>query len=142
MEDSAGPYRALFQGLVYNERGVPAELRYVGDEPHYVVMDDGFERYVAARSVDEAVLAELQRQVNEQQEELVDAMLQTLGRDDVLTKAALESSLSNLGESLRESGLAQWLPWLQMLGFKIVVDVHGRLVMLTYEGDVDPTEDE
>ncbi len=142
MEDSAGPYQALFQGLVFNERGQPAEVRFVGGEPHYVVIDDGFERHVEARSVDDAVLAELQRQVDEQQEELVGAMLNALGRDDVLTKAALESSLANLGASLRESGPAQWLPWLKMLGFRIVVDVHGRLVMLTYEGGIDLPEDE
>lgn len=142
MEDFAGPYRALFQGLVYNEQGVPAELRFVGDEPHYVVMDDGFERHVQARVVDDAVLAELQRQVDEQQEELVEAMLHALGRDDVLTKTALESSLANLGDNLRESVPAQWLPWLQMLGFRIVVDVHGRLVTLTYEAGIEPPDGE
>jgi len=142
MEGADGPYQALFQGLVYNEQGEPAELRFVGGEPHYVVVDDGFERHVQARSVDDAVLDELQRQVGEQQEDLIGAMLQALGRDDVLTKAALESSLANLGESLRESGPAQWLPWLQMLGFRIVVDVHGRLLMLTYAAGTDPSEEE
>ncbi|MCD6303279.1 MAG: hypothetical protein J7M15_07155 [Anaerolineae bacterium] len=141
MEDSTRYYRALFQGLVYNEQGVPAEVRFVGGEPHYVVMDDGFERYVQAKCVDDAVLAELQRQADDQQEELVDAMLRVMGRDDVLTKAALGASLSNLAMSLRESAPAQWLPWLQMLGFRIIIDVHGQLVALTYDSGLEPPED-
>jgi hypothetical protein len=140
MEGSEHRNRALFEGLVYNEQGVPAELRFVGDEPHYVVVDDGFERYVRAKCVDDAVLAELQGQVDAQQDELIEAMLQALGRDDVLTKAALGASLGDLATNLRESASWQWRPWLQMLGFRIVIDVHGQLVGLSYDASPGPPE--
>ncbi|MGC9359314.1 MAG: hypothetical protein ACP5G7_02935 [Anaerolineae bacterium] len=140
MEGSGHSYRALFEGLVYNEQGVPAELRFVGGEPHYVVDDEGFERYVRAKCVDDAVLAELQDQVDAQQDELVDAMLRALGRDDVLTKAALGASLGDIAANLRKSAPWQWRPWLQMVGFRIIIDVHGQLVGLTYDASSEPRE--
>jgi len=140
MEGSECSYQALFEGLVYNEQGVPAELRFVGSVPHYVVVDDGFERHVRAKCVDDAVLGELQGQVDAQQDELVDAMLRALGRDDVFTKAALGASLGDIATNLRASAPWQWRPWLQMLGFRIIIDVHGHLVELTYDASSEPPE--
>jgi len=132
--------RALFQGLVYNEVGEPAEVTYVGGVAHYAIPDDGFLRHVEAHAVDDAVLAQLQEQVSAVQDELVQAMMAMLGKDDIFTKAALEASVRNLKDNVRHAEQSQWLPWLRLMGFRVVVNVHGEVVEVIYpeqaaEGD-------
>ena len=132
--------RALFQGLVYNEAGEPVEVAFVGGVAHYAIPDDGFLRHVEAHAVDDAVLAQLQEQVSAVQDELVRAMMTMLGKEDIFTKAALEASVRNLKDNVRQADQAQWLPWLRLLGFRVVVNVHGEVVEVIYpeqaaEGD-------
>jgi hypothetical protein len=42
------PSHAMFAGLVFNQQDQPAEVAYIGDEAHYVILDDDFRRHVAA----------------------------------------------------------------------------------------------
>jgi hypothetical protein len=124
--------RALFQGLVYNEAGEPVEVAFVGGVAHYAIPDDGFLRHVEAQAVDDAVLSQLQEQVSAVQDELVRAMMTMLGKEDIFTKAALEASVRNLKDNVRQADQAQWLPWLRLLGFRVVVNVHGEVVEVIY----------
>jgi hypothetical protein len=51
-----------------------------------------------------------------------------LGKDDLFTKAMIESSIDNMGE-LVDHGLPEDARiWLGMLGFRVVINVHGDLV--------------
>ena len=129
--------QALFAGLVYNEAGEPVEVAHIGGEAHYAIPDDGFLRHVEAHVVDDAVLVQLQEQVSAVQDELVQAMLSMLGKEDIFTKAALEASVRNLKVNVRQSQQAQWQPWLRMLGFRVVVNVHGEVVE-----DISPEQPE
>ncbi len=124
--------QALFDGLVFNEAGEPAQVAYIGGVAHYAVPDDGFLRHVAARSVDDAVLDRLQEQVSSVQDELVAAVLKMLGKEDIFTKAALEASVRNLKDNVRQSEPQQWAPMLRLMGFRIVVNVHGEVVEIIY----------
>ncbi len=124
--------QALFDGLVFNEAGEPAQVAYIGGVAHYAVPDDGFLRHVAARSVDDAVLDRLQEQVSSVQDELVAAVLTMLGKEDIFTKAALEASVRNLKDNVRQSEPQQWAPMLRLMGFRIVVNVHGEVVEIIY----------
>ncbi len=124
--------QALFDGLVFNEAGEPAQVAYIGGVAHYAVPDDGFLRHVAARSVDDAVLDRLQEQVSSVQDELVAAVLRMLGKEDIFTKAALEASVRNLKDNVRQSEPQQWAPMLRLMGFRIVVNVHGEVVEIIY----------
>ena len=129
--------QALFYGVVYNEAGEPVQVAHIGRVAHYAIPDDGFLRHVEARIVDDAVLGHLQAQVSSVHDELVAAMLKMLGQEDIFTKAALEASVRNLRDNVRHSETEQWLPWLRLLGFRIVVNVHGDVVEVIYPEQAD-----
>jgi len=124
--------KALFPGLVYNEEGEAAKVNHVGGIAHYAIPDRGFWRHVAARNVDSVVIAKLKERLGAVQDELVTSVLEMLGTRDLFTKGAIESSIRHLEESMRQSDPQEWTPSLQMLGFRIVVDVHGNVVDIVY----------
>ena len=55
-----------------------------------------------------------------------------LGSDDLLTKAAVDASLRNINmEQIMAQGVpAQARDMLGMLGFRVVVDMHGEILRL------------
>ncbi len=137
MPDESVERQALFPGLVYNEQGEPAQLVYIGGVAHYAIPDAGFLRHVEAYKVDKAVIAQLQEQISSMKDEVVRGMLQLLQKDDIFTKAALEASIRNMEQNIRQSDPNQWLPWLKLFGFRIVVNVHGEVVELIYPRQPD-----
>ena len=132
--------QALFRGVVYNERGESADVVYIGGVAHYAIPDDGFLRHVEAYKIDNTVIDHLQSQVSSMKDQVVQSMLQLLGKKDIFTKAALDASVRNLGQQIRESNPEQWLPWLRLFGFRVVVDVHGDVIDIIYPQQ--PGEDE
>ena len=138
--DQAMLRQALFPGLVYNELGEPAELVWIGGVAHYAIPDAGFLRHVEAHKVDSAVIADLKGQITSMQDEVVRGMLQMLGKDDIFTKAAIDASIRNLEQNIRQSSIDQWVPWLRLFGFRIVVDVHGDIVEIIYPSQPDQDE--
>ncbi|MFO7697413.1 MAG: hypothetical protein R6X16_09680 [Anaerolineae bacterium] len=131
--------QALFPGLVYNEAGDEARVVMIGGVAHYAIPDDGFLRHVEAYRVDESAIDAMQDLMAGMRDELVAGILQMMGTDDILAKAALEASIDNVGPSLRRSDPSQWAPMLRLYGFRIVVDVHGRLQQIIYPRQ-DPAE--
>jgi hypothetical protein len=121
---------AFFEGLVVTEDGVPVDVSYIGTTAYYVIDDQGFRRHVEAREVDRPVLTQFMEQLQEHREEAVMAMLIQLGQDDLFTKAALESTVRNLRlEQILDQGLPpQARQMLGMLGFRIIVNLHGEVV--------------
>ncbi|MGC9356501.1 MAG: hypothetical protein ACP5GX_01465 [Anaerolineae bacterium] len=134
-------YKAVFEGLVVDENDRPAEVVNLGGEPYYVVMDADFERHVPAAVVDLQVLEAMKEQVLSQRESVVDAMLQYLGQDDLFTKATVETSIDQMDENLeqlRQVGLPEEArSWLGMMGFRIVIDIHGEIVDLDLPGTIE-----
>jgi len=129
--------QALFPGLVYNEQGEPAEVVWIGGVAHYAIPDAGFLRHVEAHKVDSTVIAHLKEQITAMQDEVVRGMLQMLGKDDIFTKAALDASIQDLEQNIRRSKPDQWVPWLRLFGFRVVVDVHGEVVEIIYPSPPD-----
>jgi hypothetical protein len=119
---------AMFAGLVFDEAGAPAEIAFVGEDACYVVDDDDFRRHIDAAQVDRAVLRFLRGQVEDNREIAVQSMLEMMGQDDVFTKAAVESSINNMEDAVGQPIPEDARQWLGMLGFKIVIDVHGNVV--------------
>jgi hypothetical protein len=140
--DDLAHRQALFPGLVYNLAGQEARVVMVGAVAHYAIPDDGFLRHVEADLVDRAVIMAVQEQMNAMREEIIAGMLQMMGTDDILAKAAIEASLSNVEHGLRQSDPSQWTPILRLYGFRIIVDVHGRVQEIIFPAreDVDPEE--
>lgn len=122
----------LFAGLIVDEWDHPVSWATVGDEPFYVIDDDGFKRHVESRTIDRQVLEKLQEAIRGKEEWLAEQAMRSMGQEDIFTKAALEKSLREAGERI-EGLLGQGLPedartWLGMVGFRVVVDIHGNVV--------------
>ena len=128
---TAGHARSpLFAGLIQDEEGQPVEAAMVGDEPHYVVDDAGFRRHVASEVVDRQVIEMLREQFMAHREIATEAMLQMLGKDDLFTKAMIDASIKNMDQVI-EQGLPEGArAWLGMLGFRVVIDMHGQVIRL------------
>jgi hypothetical protein len=124
--------KALFDGLVSDENGNAVSVAYVGDEPTYVVVEDGFKYHVDARKVDEAVLAVFRDQVKDNEDLVSDGVMKMMGKDDLFTKAAVSSTMKNIDKNfaqLFESGIPeQARQYLGMLGFRVTINRHGDVV--------------
>jgi hypothetical protein len=121
---------AFFEGLVETDEGAAVSVAYVGDRSYYVIDDQGFRRHIEASAVDRVVLAQFLTQLQANRDEASQAMLQMMGQDDLFTKAMVDSTLDNIS---LDQVLGQRLPpdgrqWLAMLGFRIVIDLHGEIV--------------
>jgi hypothetical protein len=119
---------AMFEGLVVDERGNLASVKWVGERACYVVDDDGFLRHIDATRVDRQVLRFIKEQVDSHRDLAVDGVLQMLGKDDLFTKAAVESSIEKMDETVGQPLPAEARQWLGMLGFRIVINDQGDVV--------------
>lgn len=137
--------RALFPGLVFDEQDKPAEVVYIGDEPCYVVDDDGFRRHIPSEQVDRQVLNSMSEQIEGHEDILTDQAAKMLGQEDIFSRAALLNQFKNIDSQLDQllaTGIPQdALAYLGMLGFKIVINVHGEVVDFNQPGMIAP-EDE
>jgi hypothetical protein len=124
----------MFAGLVFDEEGNPATIAQVGESACYVVMDDDFKRHIDAEQVDRQVLRFMRAQVEEQRPLAVKTMLEMLGKDDLFTKAAIESSINNMEKNVGQPIPEDARQWVGMLGFKIVIDFHGNVVDIQMPG--------
>jgi len=133
------PYtRALFESLVYNETGELAEVAYVGQEAHYIILDGDFRRYVTAREIDEQIIRWFQEQITSNKELVTEGMLAMLGKDDLFTKAMIDASINKI-DTLLETGIPEDAKiWLGMMGFKIIVNFHGEVVEIRTPTQTDP----
>lgn len=118
---------AMFAGLVVDENGRAADVAYVGENACYVVMDDDFKRHIDAGQVDSQVLRFMREQVEDNREIAVSQMLEMMGKDDIFTKAAVESSINNIDKQVGQPIPEDARQWLGMLGFRIVIDFHGNV---------------
>jgi hypothetical protein len=133
---------AVFAGLVVDETDHQVDVVYVGTMPHYVVDDDGFMRHIPADKVDRQVLSVMQENVMDNREAIVAGMLEYLGKEDLFTKAAIEMSLGQMDENM-EQLLNIGIPeetrqWLGLMGFRVVVNVHGEVVHIEMPAAIEP----
>ncbi len=132
---------AVFAGLVVDEADKPVEVAYVGGVPYYVVDDAGFLRHIPAEKVDRHVLGIIQEGVLENREAVVQGMLQLLGKDDLFTKAAIDTSLENMEENVQallNTGLPEEVrQWLGLMGLRIIIDIHGEVINVIMPGSID-----
>lgn len=122
--------QALFTGLVYDEQGNLVNTKLLGDEAHYVVDDDGFLRHVDSEKVDRQVLAFFLQQLDANRDMAVDQAMTFLGKDDIFTKAAIDSQLNNINmdDIIKQGVPEQARNMLGMMGFRIIIDIHGDVV--------------
>jgi hypothetical protein len=138
--------QALFAGLVIDEQGRPVEVAYVGDEPCYVVDDDGFLRHIPSEQVDRQVLNRMLEMIEGHEDILTEQTAKMLGQEDIFSKAMIENQLKQLDqqfENLFETGIPEeGRAYMGMMGFKIQIDVHGEVINIEQPGMIDPDQEE
>ena len=132
------PKQPLFAGLVVDESDRLAETAYVGDEPCYVVDDYGFRRHIPSEQVDRVVLAQIADLMKGSEDLISEQTAKMLGQEDVFTKAAIEQQLKNIDkqfDQLMQAGIPEDMrAYLGMVGFKIVINVHGEVLKVEQPG--------
>jgi len=130
--------KAVFEGLVYNEDETPVEVRYVGGDACYVVDDDGFLRHISSEQVDRQVLDDMRQQVDQHQDIITEQASKMIGQEDIFTRAAIQNQLKNIDrqfETLMQTGIAEDArTYLGMVGFKIVINLHGDVIRVDQPG--------
>jgi hypothetical protein len=126
------PRQPLFTGLVVDENGNIAESAFVGGEPCYVVDDAGFRRHIPSEQVDRVVLSQIAGMMKGSEGYLSEQTAKMIGQDDIFTKAMLEQQLKNIDkqfDQLLETGMPEDTRlYLGLVGFKIVINVHGEVL--------------
>ena len=136
----------LFDGLVLDEYARPAESAMVGDEPCYVVDDAGFRRHIPSAQVDRQVLDQMAEMMKGSEDLLSEQAAKMLGQEDVFTVAAIQHQLKNMDkqfDQLMQVGLPEVLrAYLGMMGFKIIINVHGEVIKVDQPGAITGEGDE
>jgi hypothetical protein len=132
------PKQPLFQGLVYDEQGRPADTAHVGDDPCYVVDDYGFRRHIPSEQVDRAVFKQITDLMKGSEDFISEQTAKMIGQEDVFTKAAIEQQLKNIDkqfDQLTQNGIPEDMrAYLGMMGFKVVINVHGEVLSVEQPG--------
>jgi hypothetical protein len=135
----------LFAGLVVDENGKLAESASIGNEPAYVIDDDGFKRHVPAEQIDRAVLNQFAEMMKGSEELLSKETAKLMGQDDPFSQAMIQNQLKNIEshfEVIMKTGLPEDMrAYLGMMGFKVVINYHGEIVRVEQPGSASD-EDE
>ena len=127
------PRQPLFAGLVVDENGNVADTAFIG-EPMYVVNDAGFRRHIPSEQVDRAVLSQIAGLMKGSEGLLSEQTAKMIGQEDIFTKAMLENQLKNIDkqfDQLLEAGIPEDMRmYLGMVGFKVVINVHGEVLKI------------
>jgi len=126
------PKKALFKGLVIDENDLPVTVTTIGDESFYVVDDAGFKRHIPSEEVDRQVLDFLKEQVEGNEEAITAQTAKMLGQEDLFTRAIMLNQVKNMSgqfDKLFETGIPEdALSYLGMLGFRVVINLHGEVL--------------
>jgi len=126
--------KALFEGLIVDENGHQVTTAYVGDDPCYVVDDNGFSKHILSEQVDCQVLEMMREQMAGKEDLLSEQTAKMLGTDDIFSRAMIETQLKNIDQqfdNLLDMGIPEESrAYMGMLGFKIVINIHGDVVKL------------
>jgi hypothetical protein len=135
------PRQPLFAGLIVDETDRPVQTALIGSEPCYVVDDAGFKRHIPAEHVDRQVLARMQEQIQGNEDLLSEQAAKMLGTEDIFSKAMLEQQFKNMDQQfdkLFEVGIPEdGRAYMGMLGFKVVINLHGEVVRLDQPTAID-----
>ncbi len=135
----------LFAGLVIDENDNPVKTVYVGGEPFYVVDDDGFHRHIPSSQVDRRVLEMMSEMIQGHEGMLSEQAAKMLGQDDIFSRAMIEKQLKQMDQQyeriIDQSIPEESLAYMGMIGFRIIINLHGEVIDLQQPGMTAP-EDE
>ena len=136
----------LFAGLIVDEYGNPVETTTVGSESMYVVNDMGFRRHVPSEQVDRQVLKMMAEQIKGHEDLLGEQAAKMLGQEDIFSRAIIQNQLKNIDQQL-DHVLRTGIPeegraYMGMMGFKVIINVHGEVVGVEQPGAIADDEGE
>ncbi|MDR3578218.1 MAG: hypothetical protein P4L50_30520 [Anaerolineaceae bacterium] len=138
--------KALFSGLIVDENENPVEVTYVGDEPMYVVNDAGFRRHIPAETVDRQVLNMMKDQIKGNEDIIGEQTAKMLGQEDLFSRAMIQNQIKQIDQQfdqLMQSGIPEeGRAYMGMMGFKIVINLHGEVIRLDQPGVIDESGDD
>jgi hypothetical protein len=133
--------KALFEGLLVDEYDRPVGLAYVGDEPCYVVDDDGFRRHIPSEQVDRQVLESMHEMIEGHEDIISEQAAKMLGQDDIFSVALLANQLKQIEEqfeALLETGIPEeGRAYMGMMGFRVRINLHGEVLAVEQPGMTD-----
>ena len=122
----------LFTGLISDENEAPVSVAYIGNEPCYVVNDNGFKRHIPSMDVDRQVLKLMVGQVHGNEKIIAEQTAKMLGQNDIFTTAMIQNQLIHIDEQIEtilQTGIPEGgLAYMGMMGFKVVINVHGEVI--------------
>lgn len=129
---------ALFAGLVFDEDDNQVENVYIGQDSCYVVNDHGFKRHILSETIDRQVLDQMREMIEGKEDFISQQAAKMLGQDDIFTYAMIANQLKNMDnqfEKLLETGIpTETRSYMGLMGFKIVVNVHGDVISVNQPG--------
>lgn len=138
--------KAIFEGLVYDEYDHPVQTGWIGSEPCYIVDDAGFLRHIPAEDVDRQVWEYMQSQIEGKEDLLSEQAAEMLGQDDIFTMAAIQNQLKNMDaqfEQIQGMGIPEETRlYMGMIGFRIIISIHGEVLEIIQPGMIDPSDEE
>jgi hypothetical protein len=140
------PKQALFAGLVVDENDRVVDVAYIGEEPCYVVDDQGFRRHIPSEAVDRQVMQLMRAGIEGHEDELSDQAAKMLGQEDIFSRAMIASQIKNIDkqfDALLETGIPEeGRAYMGMMGFQIKINVHGEIVDIIQPGSISPEDEE
>lgn len=135
---------ALFAGLVFDEDDNQVENVYIGQDPCYVVNDHGFKRHILSETIDRQVLDQMKEMVEGKEDFISQQAAKMMGQDDIFTYAMIANQLKNMDnqfDKLFDTGIPQETrSYMGLMGFKIVVNVHGDVISVNQPG-IEPGDE-
>ena len=132
------PVKPLFTGLVYDENDQLVDTTSVGEEPCYIVDDDGFKRHIPSEQVDRQILDKLYETIKGHEEFIGEQAVSMLGQDDIFSRALFIEQLKNIDkqfDQLIESGFPEESrTYMGMTGFKVIINHHGEVIEVEQPG--------
>ena len=128
--------KAIFEGLVFDEYDRQLPVVYVGDDPAYVIDDDGFNRHVSANEIDRQVWDYMNQGFEGNEDFISQKTAEMMGVDDIFSIAVIRKQLENRNEQfyeLEEKGLPYDMrQYLNKLGIKVIVNQRGELMEIIH----------
>lgn len=138
------PPEPLFAGLVIDEFNNVVEISHIGQEACYVVDDAGFKRHIPSREVDIQVLEHMRTMMQGHEDSISEQAAKMLGQDDIFSRAILKEQIKNIDqqfEQVLETGIPEEAcAYMGMVGFKIIINLHGEVLEVKQPGTIAPDE--
>ena len=129
---------AVFKGLIFDESDQRVDVTTIGHESFYVVNDSGFLRHIPSEDIDRQVWEYFFKQIQGKEDLVSEQTAKMLGQEDIFTVAMIEKELKDSEKQFNamiESGIPEEsLSYLGMMGFKVVIDLHGEVKEINQPG--------